>query len=75
MSDIAEILASDELDVEMMAQLHKLPKSDFIRIFGEHDAIQHKTYLQHVGNITYRFTLENKEPRIYKNHGYAPPIP
>ena len=75
MSDIAEILATNELDVYMMAQLKGLPKGDFIRIFGDHTKLTHEQYLPEVGKVTYRFQLEQEQPRVYRNHGYAPPIP
>ena len=74
MSEIADILAEDELDVQMMAQLHKLPKGDFIRLLGHQFDFTFDTYVDSQ-KVEYRFTLEEVNPRVYKNHGYIPPLP
>lgn len=71
MSDISDILSEGELDVTMMAQLKGLTKSDFVRMLGHRYDLEYVAYVPDHGRVTYKFTLEQVNPRLYINHGYA----
>ena len=74
MTEISDILAETELDVEMMAQLHRLPEGEFVQRLGHRFDFTYTTYIKGT-EVEYRFTLEETNPRLYKNHGYMPPLP
>lgn len=77
MTDIVDLLKQDELTLEEMCTMTKLPRQMFNHFFGDTDLVKLNLYNKDTGRMEdYRFQREKKQGRTYYiNQGYAPPLP